>query len=179
MHLTQAYSDPVASSSLCHRCGWSWSWATSEVPSLFSGSGTTRSRCSLPEAGGLYERPTSPIAAPRSGRVKEVQLTDTGVEAVLSLKSDVQIPSDLDAQVHSQTAVGEQYRRAAAAQRSPAALKNGDVIPRDAPRCRRHQRAAGCDQPWAAGDPARQPEDGDRRGLHRVRQAWARSFTGS
>ena len=43
------------------------------------------------------------------GRVEDVRLTDTGVEAVLSLKSEVNIPSDLDAEVHSQSAVGEQY----------------------------------------------------------------------
>ena len=43
----------------------------------------------------------------RPGRV--VQLTDTGVQAKLSLKSGIAIPSDLDAEVHSQSAIGEQY----------------------------------------------------------------------
>jgi phospholipid/cholesterol/gamma-HCH transport system substrate-binding protein len=62
------------------------------------------------------------------GLVDSVDLTDTGVTAVLSLKSDVSIPADLQAEVHSQTAIGEQY--VALLPRGAAQpLKNGDVIP--------------------------------------------------
>ena len=59
-----------------------------------------------------------------------MHLTDTGVAAVLSLKSGIAIPSDLDAQVHSQSAVGEQYI-ALLPRRDSAPLRNGDVIPAD------------------------------------------------
>ena len=52
---------------------------------------------------------TSPIAAPQVGIVESVNLTDTGVAAELSLNSGIEIPADLDAEVHSQSAVGEQY----------------------------------------------------------------------
>ncbi len=41
--------------------------------------------------------------------MQTVRLTPTGVEAVLSLKSGIDIPSDLRAEVHSQSAIGEQY----------------------------------------------------------------------
>lgn len=43
------------------------------------------------------------------GKVSKVQLTDSGVEAVLSLQSDIKIPADLTASVHSASAIGEQY----------------------------------------------------------------------
>src|SRR5262249_42607726 len=63
------------------------------------------------------------------GRVASVHLTDTGVEAVLSLKSGIDIPSDLVAQVHSQSAIGEQYVELLPRNGTSPPLKNGDVIP--------------------------------------------------
>jgi phospholipid/cholesterol/gamma-HCH transport system substrate-binding protein len=63
------------------------------------------------------------------GRVEKVQLTDTGVEAVLSLRSDVAVPSDLDAEVRSMTSVGEQYIALLPRTGTSPSLKNGDVIP--------------------------------------------------
>ena len=63
----------------------------------------------LPRTAGLYPSANVTYRGAEVGRVKSVRLTDTGVAAVLSLKSDIDIPSDLDAQVHSQSAVGEQY----------------------------------------------------------------------
>ena len=98
------------------------------------------------------------------GRVTDVRLTDTGVEAVLSLRSDVHIPSDLDAQVHSVSRCGRAIRRAAAAQRQRSApLKNGDVIPVEPHLgAAGHQQPAERRQPGPAGDPARQSEDRHR-----------------
>jgi phospholipid/cholesterol/gamma-HCH transport system substrate-binding protein len=63
------------------------------------------------------------------GRVESVHLTNTGVEAVLSLKSGIDIPSDLIAQVHSQSAIGEQYVDLRPRNGTSPPLKNGDVIP--------------------------------------------------
>jgi phospholipid/cholesterol/gamma-HCH transport system substrate-binding protein len=51
------------------------------------------------------------------------------VIAVLSLKSGIDIPADLDAEVHSQTAVGEQYVALVPRSSNGPALKQGDVIP--------------------------------------------------
>jgi phospholipid/cholesterol/gamma-HCH transport system substrate-binding protein len=47
---------------------------------------------------------------------------------VLSLNSDVKIPSDLKAEVHSQSAVGEQYVELLPRNSTSPPLKNGDVV---------------------------------------------------
>ncbi len=84
----------------------------------------------LPRAAGLYKSGNVTYRGTEVGRVESVRLTNTGVVAVLSLKSGIDIPSDLDAQVHSQSAVGEQYVTLLPRTESPP-LKNGDVIPAD------------------------------------------------
>ena len=84
----------------------------------------------LPEAAGLYQRANVTYRGTEVGLVKDVQITNTGVDAVLSLRSDVKIPSNLSAQVHSQTAVGEQYVELLPRTDTAPPLKNGDVIAR-------------------------------------------------
>lgn len=84
----------------------------------------------LPRAGGLYAGGNVTYRGVTVGRVRDVRLTDTGAEAVLQMNSDVDIPAtNLAAEVHSVSAVGEQYL--ALTPRSPTGpkLKNGDVIP--------------------------------------------------
>ena len=85
----------------------------------------------LSEAAGLYARANVTYRGTEVGEVKDVHLTERGVDAVLSLRSDIRIPSDLDAQVHSTSAVGEQYVALQPRSDAAAALKNGDVIPLD------------------------------------------------
>lgn len=85
----------------------------------------------LTEAAGLYPRANVMYLGTEVGQVESVNLTDRGVEAVLSLESDVEIPSDLDAAVHSTSAVGEQYVALQPRADSAPALANGDVIPQD------------------------------------------------
>ncbi len=43
------------------------------------------------------------------GQVKSVDVTATGVRAVLAMRSGVKVPSDIQASVHSRSAIGEQY----------------------------------------------------------------------
>ncbi len=83
----------------------------------------------LPQSGGLYERANVTYRGTEVGRVESVNLTDTCVQAVLSLRSDVRIPSDVDAQVHSQSAVGEQYIALLPRDGTSPPLQEGDVIP--------------------------------------------------
>jgi phospholipid/cholesterol/gamma-HCH transport system substrate-binding protein len=83
----------------------------------------------LPQAGGLYERGNVTYRGYQVGRVKSVQLTDNDVEAVMSLDSDMKIPSDVTAEVHSVSAIGEQYIDLIPLSEDAAPLKNGDVIP--------------------------------------------------
>jgi phospholipid/cholesterol/gamma-HCH transport system substrate-binding protein len=98
------------------------------VPAMF-GVGHYTVTVELPQSGGLYKRGNVTYRGTEVGRVKDVRLTDTGVQAVLTLRSDVAIPSDLDAQVHSQNPLGEQYIALLPRDGTSAPLKNGDVIP--------------------------------------------------
>jgi phospholipid/cholesterol/gamma-HCH transport system substrate-binding protein len=99
------------------------------LPAMF-GIGRYQVTVELPRTAGVYPGGNVTFRGAEVGRIKEVRLTDTGVAAVLSLKSSIAIPSDLDAQVHSQSAVGEQYI-ALLPRRDSVPLHNGDVIPAD------------------------------------------------
>ena len=99
------------------------------LPAMF-GIGRYQVTVELPLTAGVYPGGNVTYRGAEVGRIKDVHLTDTGVAAVLSLKSGIAIPSDLDAQVHSQSAVGEQYI-ALLPRRDSAPLRNGDVIPAD------------------------------------------------
>jgi len=101
-----------------------------KLPQLLFGLGEYTVRVQLPQSGGLYARANVTYRGTEVGLVKDVQITDTGVEAVLQLDSDVAIPSNLRAEVHSQTAVGEQYVALLPEAGQSPPLKNGDVIPR-------------------------------------------------
>ncbi|MGB8390177.1 MCE family protein [Mycobacterium sp.] len=98
------------------------------LPAMF-GVGHYTVTVQLPRAAGLYASGNVTYRGTEVGRVTDVRLTDTGVDAVLSLRSDVHIPSDLDAQVHSVSGVGEQYVALLPRSSNGPALKSGDVIP--------------------------------------------------
>lgn len=83
----------------------------------------------LPQAGGLYEGGNVTYRGVEVGRVNAVRLNQTGAEAVLQLKSDIHIPANLRVEVHSMTAVGEQYVELLPQSSSGPSLKGGDVIP--------------------------------------------------
>ncbi|MGZ8802220.1 MAG: MCE family protein [Mycobacterium sp.] len=100
-----------------------------KLPGMF-GIGRYQVTVELPYTAGLYPTGNVTYRGVEVGRVKSLRLTETGVAAVLSLKSDTGIPSDLDAEVHSQSAVGEQYIALLPRGDSPP-LKNGDVIRAD------------------------------------------------
>jgi phospholipid/cholesterol/gamma-HCH transport system substrate-binding protein len=98
-----------------------------KVPKLL-GIGQYTVTVELPRAAGLYASGNVTYRGTEVGRITDVHLTDTGVAAVLSLRSDVKIPSDLQAQVHSVTALGEQYIALTPRNGTSVPLKNGDVI---------------------------------------------------
>ncbi len=100
------------------------------LPDLL-GIGQYRVTVELPETGGLYPRSNVTYRGVEVGEVKSVGLTDTGVAAVLSLNSDVRIPADLDAEVHSVSSVGEQFVQLLPRSAEGPELKDGDVIPMD------------------------------------------------
>jgi phospholipid/cholesterol/gamma-HCH transport system substrate-binding protein len=98
------------------------------VPSTFFGVGRYTVTVQLPQAGGLYEGGNVTYRGVEVGRIQDVRLTNSGVEAVLRLKSGAAIPADLSAEVHSMSAVGEQYINLLPRSDKGPRLKNGDVI---------------------------------------------------
>jgi phospholipid/cholesterol/gamma-HCH transport system substrate-binding protein len=102
-----------------------------DLPKMWFGVGHYNVTLNLAASGGLYQNGNVTYRGIEVGRVDDVRLSPNGVDAVLSLKSDTKIPADLDAHVHSQTAVGEQYVELVPRSGTGPALKNGDVIPED------------------------------------------------
>jgi phospholipid/cholesterol/gamma-HCH transport system substrate-binding protein len=102
-----------------------------DLPGMWFGVGHYRITLNLPASGGLYRNGNVTYRGVEVGRVDDVHLSPTGVDAVLLLNSDTRIPADVVAQVHSQTAVGEQFVELAPRSGSGPSLKNGDVIPED------------------------------------------------
>ena len=100
------------------------------LPNLL-GVGQYRVTVELPETGGLYPRGNVTYRGVEVGEVKSVALTDAGVMAELTLNSDVKIPADLEAEVHSVSSIGEQFVQLLPRSGEGPALKDGDVIPMD------------------------------------------------
>jgi phospholipid/cholesterol/gamma-HCH transport system substrate-binding protein len=99
------------------------------APSTYFGIGEYQVTANLPAASGLYTNAMVTYRGTEVGRVQQVNLTPAGVDAVMALKSDVHIPADLQAQVHSQNAVGEQFVELLPRSDKGPSLKEGDVIP--------------------------------------------------
>src|SRR6201997_2132938 len=99
-----------------------------KLPAKWFGVGRYTVKMELPQAAGLYGTGNVTYRGTEVGRVESVRLTDAGVEAVLSLKSGIDIPSDLKAEVHSQSAIGETYVELLPRNGTSPPLKDGDVI---------------------------------------------------
>jgi phospholipid/cholesterol/gamma-HCH transport system substrate-binding protein len=98
-----------------------------EAPAMLFGIGRYTVTVDLDRAAGLYPNANVTYRGAEVGVVRDVHLTDAGVQADLSLDSDVPITSSVQAQVHSRTAIGEQYVELHP-QGDAAPLKDGDVI---------------------------------------------------
>src|ERR1700677_1628602 len=98
------------------------------LPSVFFGVGHYTVTVHLSRAAGLYERANVTYRGSDIGEVKTVRLSDAGVDAVLSLRSDVKVPADLEAEIHSTSAVGEQYIALLPRNANRPDLKDDDVI---------------------------------------------------
>ncbi|MBW0017974.1 MAG: MCE family protein [Mycobacterium sp.] len=102
------------------------------VPSQFLGIGRYTVKVQLPEATGLYPGGNVTYEGVEVGRVQDVRLTRTGAEVILNLKSSTAIPAEnLGAEVHSMSAVGEQFVALTPGSAKGPRLKDGDVIPAD------------------------------------------------
>jgi len=76
---------------------------------VFLGMGRITVSLELPATGGLYRFSNVTYRGVQVGKVTAVRLTRTGVVATMSLDSSPRIPADLQADVRSVSAVGEQY----------------------------------------------------------------------
>lgn len=99
-----------------------------QAPTLF-GVGRMKVTLELPAAGGLYRFSDVTYRGVQVGKVTAVDLMPHGVKATLSLDTSSQIPADLQAEVRSVSAVGEQYVDLRPRTDSAPYLRNGSVIP--------------------------------------------------
>jgi virulence factor Mce-like protein len=96
----------------------------------FLGIGRITVTLELPATGALYRFALVAYRGVRVGKVTSVEPMSDGAKATLSLESSTKIPADLQAQVRSVSAVGEQYVELLPRTSSPPYLQDGSVIPR-------------------------------------------------
>lgn len=83
-------------------------WYYLRVPSLV-GIGQYKLNAELPRSGGLYATANVTYRGTTIGKVTDVEPTETGARATMSIDSKYKIPVDATANVHSVSAIGEQY----------------------------------------------------------------------
>jgi len=98
-----------------------------QAPTLL-GIGRIMITVELPDTGGLYRFSNVTYRGVQVGKVTAVSLTHTGAKATLSLGTSPKIPADLHADVHSISAIGEQYIDLMPRKDAPPYLHNGSVI---------------------------------------------------
>ncbi len=98
-----------------------------QAPTLL-GIGRITVTLDLPATGGLYRFSNVTYRGVQVGKVTAVALTATGAKATLSLGSSPKIPANLQADVLSVSAVGEQYVDLRPRTDSAPYLHNGSVI---------------------------------------------------
>jgi phospholipid/cholesterol/gamma-HCH transport system substrate-binding protein len=105
-------------------------FAYMQVPTLL-GIGRITVKLELPATGGLYRFSNVTYRGVQVGKVTGVELTENGAEATLRLDTSPKIPADLQADVLSVSAVGEQYVDLRPRTDSGPYLQNGSVIAMD------------------------------------------------
>ena len=83
-------------------------WYFLRIPSLV-GIGRYTLYAELPQSGGLYRTANVTYRGITIGKVTAVEPTERGARATMSIDKGYQIPTDASANVHSVSAVGEQY----------------------------------------------------------------------
>ncbi|ORW00297.1 virulence factor Mce family protein [Mycobacterium kyorinense] len=83
-------------------------WYYLRIPTLM-GIGQYQLKADLPASGGLYPTANVTYRGITIGKVTDVEPTEHGAQATMSIDSRYKIPADATANVHSVSAVGEQY----------------------------------------------------------------------
>lgn len=97
------------------------------VPSLL-GIGVYDVSVEFHDASGLYPRAIVTYQGVQVGDVSELELSEDGARATLQIDSDHQVPDDVVAELHSTSAIGEQYIELVPGE-SRDFLEHGDEIP--------------------------------------------------
>jgi phospholipid/cholesterol/gamma-HCH transport system substrate-binding protein len=99
-----------------------------KVPALL-GVGRYTVTVDMPAAGGLYPTSVVTYRGTEVGRVRSVDVTATGVRAVLTMNSAIPVPGPVTAAVHSRSAIGEQFLDLTPNDKTGGRpLRDGDVI---------------------------------------------------
>src|ERR1700748_982759 len=98
-----------------------------QAPTLL-GIGRMTVTLELPSSGGLYRFSNVTYRGVQVGKVTGVKLTENGAEATMSLAKSPKIPADLEADIRSVSAVGEQYVDLRPRTDSGPYLRDGSVI---------------------------------------------------
>src|ERR1700757_564977 len=102
-------------------------WYFLGIPSLV-GVGRYTLYAELPQSGGLYRTANVTYRGITIGKVTDVAPTERGVRATLSIDNGYQIPTDASANVHSVSAVGEQYLDLVSTRTGGPYLQNNQTI---------------------------------------------------
>jgi phospholipid/cholesterol/gamma-HCH transport system substrate-binding protein len=102
-------------------------WYYLRIPSLV-GIGRYTLYAELPRSGGLYRTANVTYRGITIGKVTDVEPTQRGARATMSIDNGYQIPADASANVHSVSAVGEQYLDLVSTGNRGPYLRNGQTI---------------------------------------------------
>jgi phospholipid/cholesterol/gamma-HCH transport system substrate-binding protein len=102
-------------------------WYYLRLPSLV-GIGQYELKADLPRSGGLYATANVTYRGTEIGKVTEVVPTENGARATMSIDSQYKIPVDASANVHSVSAIGEQYLDLVSTDDPGQYLPNGATI---------------------------------------------------
>jgi phospholipid/cholesterol/gamma-HCH transport system substrate-binding protein len=83
------------------------------------------------DASGLYPKAQVTYRGVKVGKVERLEVSDDGAVATLRIDNDADIPVDATAELHSTSAIGEQYVDLVADDGSGPFLDDGAEIPRD------------------------------------------------
>jgi phospholipid/cholesterol/gamma-HCH transport system substrate-binding protein len=102
-------------------------FAYMQVPTLL-GIGKITVKLELPASGGLYRFSNVTYRGVQVGKVTAMDVSRNNATATLTLNTSPKIPADLQAEVRSVSAVGEQYVELLPRTDSPPYLQDGSVI---------------------------------------------------
>jgi len=101
-----------------------------KVPSMV-GIGVYDVKVDFADASGLYPRAQVTFHGVKVGRVAKLEVSDDGAVATLRIKDGVDIPTGATAELHSTSAIGEQYVDLVAGGADAPFLGDGGKIPRE------------------------------------------------